>query len=663
MLRRITELPILAKGLIVVGLGIASELAVTGFAAHGLDRVRDTYAHAVETEGESAFHLALASRYLQGVQRQALRLADFEDEAQQAPIRARLGQLFASLREQLDTVATRKPALANEIAAVRGEVARVEALVAQVAEAARADRSAAEGLIETRLDTVADPLRDRLDRLAIEGQRQLAAAEVAAAGLAQRTMTTMVIVSAVALVTGLVLALLLFLHGVTRPMRRLSDEVGRVAAGDIDKPVAGGDRQDEIGTLARTLDGFRRMAVEKRSIEADAAQQQSEKDRRQQAMDSHVQDFGASASSVMQSVTGAAAGMAQAANEMAEITARMRDSTARTGTEAEASAHDLSAAAAATEQLVASIQEIARQVREATTAVGTTAEEAGRGESRMAELAAAAREIGEVVRLIEDIAGRTNLLALNATIEAARAGEAGKGFAVVAQEVKALASQTAKATADIAARIGAVQASAEATGQSIGRIGAEVGRVRAIADAIDGAISQQGEATREIAAKVQQVVGSSQQAVQAMIGAGQLADRSDDAGRRVLDAAREVEQEARTLGSELDAFLVAMRDMQERRKYERIAGAGAPVRLSGSRGEAEARIADIGRGGVSLHGALAGMPHGAAVRIQLPATATPVAARLVRHIPDGAAFAFRQDPESLALIDRALEAIALRRAA
>ena len=663
MLRRIAELPILAKGLIVVMLGIASELAVTAFAAHGLDRVRSTYAHAIQTEGETAGHLALASRYLQGVQRQALRLADFEQEAEQAPIRARLATLFDRLRGELDASGEHNPNLAGDLARLRADVARVETLVAEVSQAARTDRNAAERLIETRLDPVADPLRDRLDALALDARRQLAAAEVTAAAAADRAMTTMLAVSALALVTGIVLALGLFLHGVTRPMRRLSAEVERVAAGDLDRPVEGGDRRDEIGALARALAGFREMGLEKRRIELDAAQQQAEKDRRQQAMDLHVQDFGTSASAVMQSVTGAATGMAQAANEMADITARMRDSTMRTGTEAEASAHDLSAAAAATEQLVASIQEIARQVREATTAVGTTAEEASRGESRMGELASAAREIGEVVRLIEDIAGRTNLLALNATIEAARAGEAGKGFAVVAQEVKALASQTAKATADIAARIGAVQASAEATGQSIGRIGTEVGRVRAIADAIDGAIGQQGEATREIAAKVQQVVGSSQAAAQAMRDAGQLADRSDAAGKRVLDSSREVEQEARTLGSELDAFLVAMRDMQERRKYERIEGGATPVRITGSKGDIEARIVNIGRGGVSLRGALTGLPHGAPVRIHLPGASAPVAARLVRQDETGAAFAFRQDPEALALIDRALEAIAARRAA
>jgi methyl-accepting chemotaxis protein len=663
LLRRIAELPILAKGLIVVALGIASELAVTTFAAVALDRVRSTYVQAIEVEGKSASSLALASRYLQGVQRQALRLADFEQEADQARIRDRLDELSRMLHRQLDIAAAQKPVIAGDVVRMKAEFTRVEAVVGEVARAARVDRVAAETMIETRLDAVADPLRERLDALALDSQRGLTQAEAAAGAIADRALRTMILVSVIALVLGIVLALLLFAIGVTRPMRRLSDEVARVAAGDLDRPVEGGGRRDEIGALARALDGFREMGLEKRRIEEEAAASQAQKDRRQQAMDMHVQDFGGSAQAVMATVTEAASGMAKAATEMTEITVTLRDNSARTGSEAEASAADLSAAAAATEQLVASIQEIARQVQDATSAVGATAEEADRGERRMSELASAAREIGEVVRLIEDIAGRTNLLALNATIEAARAGEAGKGFAVVAQEVKALASQTAKATADIAGRIAAVQASAEATGQSIGRIGIEVGKVREIADAIDGAIGQQGAATREIAAKVQQVVASSRDAVKAMLGAGQLADRSDAASRRVMDAARGVEEEARTLGSELDSFLSAMRDIQERRKYERVPGRNLPARVVARDLEAAATITDISRGGLSLRAVLTGWPDGAAVRIALPGNGTPVAARLVRHVEGGGAFAFRQDPDSLALIDRAVEEIAARQAA
>ena len=661
-MRRIAELPILVKGLLVVVLGIASEIAIAAFAAHGLNRVQASYDGAIEREAEAAYQLAMASRFLQGVQRHAVRLSIRETEAEQAPVVARLTTLMREMNSALEAAERRNPALRARVAEARAAAERLTPMLPEIARLARGDAPAARALVQEMFDPASDALRDRLDALAVEGQRAIDRSQQAAAAFASRTLTAMLVVSAVALLIGIVLATLLFTLGVTRPMRALGAEVERVSRGELDTPVSGGDRRDEIGTLARAVEVFRQQGLEKRRIEAEAARQQAEKDRRQGAMDRHVQDFGGSASAVMASVTGSAGRMGRAAAEMAELTATMRRSAERVGQDAEASSADLTAAAAATEELVASIGEIARQVREATAAVAATAEEAARGEGRMSELGAAAREIGEVVRLIEDVAGRTNLLALNATIEAARAGEAGKGFAVVAQEVKALAAQTGKATADIAARIGAVQAGAEATGQAIGRIGAEVGRVRAIAESIDGAVSQQGEATREIAVKVAQVVAASGAAARAMVEVGGLADRSDAAGRTVLDASRAVEGEARNLGAELDAFLSTMRDAEERRKYERIDGRDAPVSVIGSDVTRGGRIADISRGGVALRGVFTGWPAGASVRIELPGGGEAVAARLVRLGEDSAAFAFRQDPASLTVIDACLERLTRRAA-
>src|SRR5262249_42483800 len=123
--------------------------------------------------------------------------------------------------------------------------------------------------------------------------------------------------------------------------------------------------------------------------------------------------------------------------------------------------------AAATEELVASIHEISNQVSHSSQIAAEAVAEAGRTDTTVQELAASAQKIGDVVRLIQDIASQTNLLALNATIEAARAGEAGKGFAVVASEVKALANQTSRATEEISAQVGEVQ---QATQGAVGAI-------------------------------------------------------------------------------------------------------------------------------------------------------------------------------------------------
>jgi len=661
-MRHLTELPVLVKAALLLGILLLAQAAITLVAWQGLGRVQATYDRAIAQEADAAFDLARAARYLQGIQRQALRLADHQGEAEQAPIVARLGTLFRELRRVTGEAAGKDTAFRAEIATLAESYAALEASVGRIIVAARTDHVAAEQLIETMLDPQTAPVAERLDRLSITALQALVAAKDAAEARAAESRHLLVMIAAGALLLGIGAALLLLVVGLARPLRQLGAEVARVAAGELDRPVAGATRRDELGALAGAVDKFRILGLDKRALEADSARIQAEKDRRQAAMDAHVQDFGTSAASVMRAVTAASEGMGGTVAGMAEIAGRLQESTRGTGAAAEVSARDLSAAAAATEQLVASIQEIARQVGEATTAVAATATEAGTGATRMTELAGAAAEIGEVVRLIEDIAGRTNLLALNATIEAARAGEAGKGFAVVAQEVKALAGQTAKATADIAGRIAAVQASADATGRSIAGIGAQIERVRGIAEAIDGAIGQQGAATQEIAAKVQQVSAASRATAAAMGEAASLADRSDEQGREVLGAANQVGQEARILEREFDAFLVAMRDSRERRKYERIDGHGAPMQVMAVGAQRRGTVRDMSRGGISADGSFADWPLGTVAQLTLPGAVAPVAARLIRHFPAGAAFAMRQDAESLAQIDRALAELETRTA-
>ena len=167
--------------------------------------------------------------------------------------------------------------------------------------------------------------------------------------------------------------------------------------------------------------------------------------------------------------------------------------------------------ASATEEMAGSINEIGRQVADSNRIATEAVDQAGKTDGRIAELSLAAGRIGDVTKLITTIAEQTNLLALNATIEAARAGDAGRGFAVVAQEVKALASQTAKATSEISAQIAAMQAATQDSVVAIKEIYGTIGRVSEIAAAIAAAIEQQGAATQEIARNVQQAaLGSTQ---------------------------------------------------------------------------------------------------------------------------------------------------------
>ena len=201
----------------------------------------------------------------------------------------------------------------------------------------------------------------------------------------------------------------------------------------------------------------------------------------------------------------------------------------------------------ASEELTASINEISRQIAEASRVIGTAVAEAQRSEQMVGSLIDAATKIGDVSKLITDIASQTNLLALNATIEAARAGEAGKGFAVVANEVKSLATQTAKATEEIEAQIKGIQESSQSTAGAIREITKIIGQVSEISTSISGAVEEQSAATREVS---QNISGVTQAA--------------GDTGRNsttVLTEAQSLSRQSADLSARVDQFLVNVRAM------------------------------------------------------------------------------------------------------
>jgi methyl-accepting chemotaxis protein len=183
-------------------------------------------------------------------------------------------------------------------------------------------------------------------------------------------------------------------------------------------------------------------------------------------------------------------------------------------TAAEAAMRNVESAASAGEQLSSSINEINQQVSQSTDVSNKAVDEANKTDAQMQKLDASGRKVSEVVTLISDIAEQTNLLALNATIEAARAGDAGKGFAVVANEVKNLATQTAKATEDIAAQVLEMQEATRLAVNSIKDVSRVIGEMNKISSAIAGAVEQQATATQEIAANIQQAATASEEVSQ-----------------------------------------------------------------------------------------------------------------------------------------------------
>ncbi|MBB4284774.1 globin-coupled sensor protein [Roseospira goensis] len=253
----------------------------------------------------------------------------------------------------------------------------------------------------------------------------------------------------------------------------------------------------------------------------------------------------ASAATQLETAAGLMSNNAAATSQQVEVVAAAADTASM----------NVQTAASATEELHASIAEIARQVAESTAISTTAVDEATRTNERVRSLAAAADKIGEVIKLINDIASQTNLLALNATIEAARAGDAGKGFAVVANEVKTLANQTSRATEDISAQVGTVQAATREAVDAIQGIGGTISHLNEIAAAIAAAVEQQGAATQEIARNAQEASGATIEVSDTITQVTARATETGGAAEEVLSAARDLTKQADDLRTKVDDFL------------------------------------------------------------------------------------------------------------
>ena len=243
---------------------------------------------------------------------------------------------------------------------------------------------------------------------------------------------------------------------------------------------------------------------------------------------------------------------AQSLSAMAEQATQQSGAVAAAAEQASANVQTVASAA---EELSSSIEEVGRQVTESSKIAQNAAHETEKTNESVEELAEAADKIGEVVELISDIAAQTNLLALNATIEAARAGDAGKGFAVVANEVKSLASQTAKATGDISAQISAIQSATGNAVTAIKGIGETINQVNEIATAIASAVEEQGAATQEIARNVQEAATGTQEVSSNIVEVQKAATETGVSSTQVLEAAQELSKQSEALQAEMEKFL------------------------------------------------------------------------------------------------------------
>ncbi|OYU89305.1 MAG: methyl-accepting chemotaxis protein [Bradyrhizobiaceae bacterium PARB1] len=354
-------------------------------------------------------------------------------------------------------------------------------------------------------------------------------------------------------------AAVLLVRDVSRGIKSIIAPMQALGGGDLSANVPHQGETTEIGEMANSLQVFKEALIAKKAADEAAGIDAEDKIRRGERVNTITRNFEQLIGEIVETVSSAATELEASASILTVTAERSEQLTTMVAAASEEASTNVQSVASATEQMTSSVNEISRQVQESATIANHAVEQARATNDRVSELAKAAARIGDVVELINNIAGQTNLLALNATIEAARAGEAGRGFAVVASEVKALAEQTAKATGEISTQISGIQVATQESVGAIKDIGDTIGRMSEIASTIASAVEEQGAATQEISRNVQQAAVGTTQVSSNITDVQRGASETGSASSQVLSAAQSLSIESNRLKLEVDKFLGAVR--------------------------------------------------------------------------------------------------------
>jgi len=445
------------------------------------------------------------------------------------------------------------------VKAARGLMNPADASVEKLGRLFRAkDKTGLDAFVIDELYQIIDPLTEKISDL-VDLQLRVAGEDyqhsIRVFGWSKGIMLLIMALGAIMVVFGAAT----IIRSVVRPLGIMTDAMKTLAGGDATVEVPGSERKDEIGDMAGAVQVFKDNMIRARELEAEQKVAQEARDRRQKAVEGLIKNFESSATTVVQSVSGAASQMQSSAASLSSSADQSTRQAASVAAASEEASTNVQTVASATEELAASVKEIGRQVNASTTISNKAVEEVRRTDETISGLSEAAQKIGEVADLIRSIAGQTNLLALNATIEAARAGEAGKGFAVVASEVKSLANQTAKATEEIAGQIEAIQTASRASVTAVKGIGETISEVSRIASTIASAVEQQTAATQEIARNVQQAAAGTQQVSSNIAGVTDASKATGTAAVEVLGTANNLAKQSGDLKVQVETFISRVR--------------------------------------------------------------------------------------------------------
>ncbi|WP_243374057.1 methyl-accepting chemotaxis protein [Microvirga solisilvae] len=535
---------------IVAGLGL---YAVRTYDAT-VDEVRETAIHALYAErlNRMVTHVVMETRgiYASADTKEAQKFGD--------GVLLTLSEIDALLNQWRLYVPADDKVLFDDLVKDAADFKKIRTETARLGSAVSPEAANAQGNTDAnRINRTA--FQKKIDSLKEKGNVAIDTIDERAGELHDNMLMLFAFMVAGCILLGLLLSWIIGNRQIAQPLQAVTNALQKLASGDFALPKVKPSR-DEIGAIWKATQVFADAMQETQQLRQEQAQAEIRAaEKRKAEMAALAQQFEQSVGGLVQHLSSSAGELETTARSMSSVANQTTSQSMTVSSAAQQTSANVQTVAAATEELSISIREIAGQVTQSSRIADRAVEGAQRTNVTVQQLASMAEKIGNVVQLINNIAGQTNLLALNATIEAARAGEAGKGFAVVASEVKDLASQTAKATEEISSQIGSVQQATQQTVEAIQEIARTINEMSQISVSIAAAMEEQGAATAEIARNVQEAARGTEQVTGNISDVQQGASDTGAAASQVLGSAQELSRRSSELSREVSVFLTEVR--------------------------------------------------------------------------------------------------------